>query len=86
MGAFLRRAYPLQPAERAVIWKLSSCRLATSATMGWYSWALDPQNEYLKYHATPAWEALKALRAASEEELAAAVAAAATAAAAGSTL
>ena len=69
-----------------MIWKLSSCRLATSATMGWYSWALDPQNEYLKYHATPAWEALKALRAASEEELAAAVAAAAAAAAAGSTL
>jgi hydroxylysine kinase len=41
--------YPLQPTERAMVWKLASCRLATSATMGWYSWALDPTNEYLKY-------------------------------------
>lgn len=63
--------YPLQPAERAMVWKLASCRLATSATMGWYSWSLDPTNEYLKYHATPAWEALKTLRAVPEEELSA---------------
>merc|ERR1712232_387203 len=48
--------YELQPAERAMVWRLAACRLATSATMGWYSWSLDPANEYLKYHATPAWE------------------------------
>lgn len=53
-----------------MVWKLAACRLATSATMGWYSWALDPANEYLKYHATPAWEALKALRNTSDEDLA----------------
>ena len=54
-----------------MVWKLAACRLATSATMGWYSWALDPENEYLKYHATPAWEALKTLRAATDGQLAA---------------
>jgi hypothetical protein len=43
--------------------------------MGWYSISLDPSNEYLKYHATPAWEALKVLRAAGPAELAAAAAA-----------
>jgi hypothetical protein len=36
---------------------------ARAATMGWYSWSLDPSNEYLKYHATPAWEALRTLQA-----------------------
>lgn len=56
-----------------MIWKLASCRLATSATMGWYSYAQDPTNEYLKYHATPAWEALKAVRAATDEELTACI-------------
>lgn len=70
--------YPLQDLERAMVWKLASCRLATSATMGWYSWALDPTNEYLKYHATPAWEALKTLRTVPDEELAAIVVAAAS--------
>eukprot|EP01043_Picozoa_sp_COSAG02_P026015 COSAG02_NODE_1484_length_12382_cov_6.377758_3_plen_328_part_00 len=70
--------YPLHDLERAMVWKLASCRLATSATMGWYSWALDPTNEYLKYHATPAWEALKTLRAVSDEELAVILAAAAS--------
>lgn len=53
-----------------MVWKLAACRLATSATMGWYSWTLDRSNDYLIYHATPAWEALQALRRASPEELA----------------
>jgi len=71
-------AYPLLPIEHAMVWKLAACRLATSATMGWYSWALDPANEYLKYHATPAWEALKTLRAATDEQLASVLEVAAT--------
>lgn len=50
---------------------------ARAATMGWYSWSLDPSNEYLKYHATPAWEALRTLQACSDEVLDAAAAAAA---------
>eukprot|EP00927_Polykrikos_kofoidii_P023530 TRINITY_DN2164_c0_g2_i1.p1 TRINITY_DN2164_c0_g2~~TRINITY_DN2164_c0_g2_i1.p1 ORF type:complete len:378 (+),score=60.08 TRINITY_DN2164_c0_g2_i1:72-1205(+) len=69
--------YPLLPTERAMVWKLASCRLATSGTMGWYAWAMDPSNEYLKYHAKPAWEALKVVRNTTDEEIQATVDAAA---------
>eukprot|EP00468_Gymnochlora_sp_CCMP2014_P001075 CAMPEP_0167740462 /NCGR_PEP_ID=MMETSP0110_2-20121227/291_1 /TAXON_ID=629695 /ORGANISM="Gymnochlora sp., Strain CCMP2014" /LENGTH=275 /DNA_ID=CAMNT_0007624359 /DNA_START=234 /DNA_END=1061 /DNA_ORIENTATION=+ len=55
------RAYPLTEDELSVVLILAAGRMATSATMGWYSFSLDPSNLYLKYHAEPAWDALKAV-------------------------
>eukprot|EP00929_Paragymnodinium_shiwhaense_P122539 TRINITY_DN95382_c0_g1_i1.p1 TRINITY_DN95382_c0_g1~~TRINITY_DN95382_c0_g1_i1.p1 ORF type:complete len:377 (+),score=83.56 TRINITY_DN95382_c0_g1_i1:78-1208(+) len=69
--------YPLlTEAEVAVLPYLASCRLATSATLGWYSYkesvAAQPdmpeeRRNYLLYHARPAWEALRVLYGAIDE-------------------
>ena len=53
--------YPLTPAELKHIRLLIVCRLATSATLGNYSYKLNPDNKYLLLHAQPAWDALEFL-------------------------
>lgn len=50
---------PLSPAEREDLPLLIACRLSCSATLGAYSYAQNPGNEYLLLHATPAWNALE---------------------------
>ncbi|MGK3747153.1 MAG: hypothetical protein ACI8RD_012982 [Bacillariaceae sp.] len=44
--------------ERRHLPLLIACRLSCSATLGAYSYAQNPGNEYLLLHAKPAWEAL----------------------------
>jgi hypothetical protein len=53
--------YPLLPAERPHLLTLACARLATSVTLGAYSYAQDPSNKYLLIHAEPAWAALHTL-------------------------
>lgn len=47
------------PEERRHLPLLIACRLSCSATLGAYSYAQNPGNEYLLMHATPAWNALE---------------------------
>lgn len=54
--------YKLTQSELSVLPILIACRLATSGTLGWYSYSKDPSNEYLKFHAEPAWTSLALLR------------------------
>jgi len=49
---------PLTPEERRHLPLLIACRLSCSATLGAYSYAQNPGNEYLLLHTTPAWNAL----------------------------
>lgn len=49
---------PITPEERRHLPLLIACRLSCSATLGAYSYAQNPGNEYLLLHATPAWNAL----------------------------
>ena len=49
---------PLTEKEREDLPLLIACRLSCSATLGAYSYAQNPGNEYLLLHATPAWNAL----------------------------
>jgi len=44
--------------ERLHLPLLIACRLSCSATLGAYSYAQNPGNEYLLLHAKPAWKAL----------------------------
>ena len=44
--------------ERRHLPLLIACRLSCSATLGAYSYAQNPGNEYLLLHAKPAWDAL----------------------------
>lgn len=63
-AAFLRgyhHVYPLTPLEREHLPLLVACRLACSATLGAYSFQLNPENEYLLLHSAPAWRALELL-------------------------
>lgn len=53
--------YPLLPAEHPHLLTLACARLATSVTLGAYSYAQDPSNKYLLIHAEPAWAALRTL-------------------------
>lgn len=53
--------YPLQPEERKHLRLLIACRLSCSVTLGAYSYMQNPQNEYLLFHAEPAWNALELL-------------------------
>lgn len=55
------RAYPLLPAEHPHLLVLACARLATSVTLGAFSYARDPSNKYLLIHAEPAWAALHTL-------------------------
>ena len=50
---------PIGPEERRYLPLLIACRLSCSATLGAYSYAQNPGNEYLLLHATPAWNALE---------------------------
>ena len=50
---------PLTDQERRDLPLLIACRLSCSATLGAYSYAQNPGNEYLLLHATPAWNALE---------------------------
>lgn len=49
----------LLPAEQKALHTLVACRLAISVTNGAFSVAQEPENEYLLFHAQPAWEALE---------------------------
>ncbi|GAX27503.1 hypothetical protein FisN_23Hh029 [Fistulifera solaris] len=51
----------LSEAERRAIPLLIACRLATSVTLGFYSYQQNPENTYLLLHAQPAWNALALL-------------------------
>mmetsp|Transcript_65220 Transcript_65220/g.132719 ORF Transcript_65220/g.132719 Transcript_65220/m.132719 type:complete len:322 (+) Transcript_65220:293-1258(+) len=60
-AAFLRgynAVRPLTPDEKRHLPLLMACRLSCSATLGAYSYAQNPGNEYLLSHAMPAWNAL----------------------------
>jgi hypothetical protein len=50
--------YPLTPVERKHLRLLVACRLATSVTLGNYTYKQNPANEYILFHSKPAWEAL----------------------------
>jgi len=50
--------YPLTVEEITNLRLLMAVRLACSATLGAYSIAMNPDNEYLKLHAEPAWNSL----------------------------
>ena len=50
--------YPLTAQERKHLRLLIACRLATSATIGNYTYKLNPENKYILLHSKPAWEAL----------------------------
>ena len=50
---------PLLPVERKHLVLLLTCRLACSATLGAYSYQLNPENKYLLLHAEPAWKAVE---------------------------
>lgn len=54
----LNQIYPLTSHERKHLRLLIACRLATSVTLGNYSYKLNPTNEYLLLHSKPAWDAL----------------------------
>ena len=41
---------------------LVACRLAISTTLGNFSIAKDPNNEYLHLHAQPGWNALSVIQ------------------------
>lgn len=61
-AAFLRGYHSVRPVtedERKHLPLLIACRLSCSATLGAYSYAQNPGNEYLLLHATPAWNALE---------------------------
>lgn len=53
--------YPLMDVERQHLHLLAACRLACSVTLGAYSYQQNPGNEYLLFHAEPAWKALEML-------------------------
>lgn len=54
--------YTLQAVEIELLYTLISCRLATSVTLGLYSYMQQPENQYLLLHAKPGWQALSFLR------------------------
>ena len=52
---------PLSVSERQALPLLVACRLATSVTLGYYSYQQNPKNTYLLLHAEPAWNVLALL-------------------------
>ena len=52
----------LSEAEWAALPTLISCRLAMSLTIGMFSAAQDPDNEYLRLTLRPGWRALQLMR------------------------
>lgn len=55
------RQYPLTPQEIGLIFPLACMRLCVSVTMSAFALLKDPTNEYLRAHATPAWNCLRRL-------------------------
>ena len=53
--------YPLLEVEMDCLHLFMACRLATSVTLGAYSYQQNPGNEYLLFHAEPGWAALELL-------------------------
>eukprot|EP00041_Stephanoeca_diplocostata_P011594 m.191785 g.191785 ORF g.191785 m.191785 type:complete len:383 (+) comp18600_c0_seq4:375-1523(+) len=53
--------FALTELERRLLPLFATCRLATSASLGAYSYHQQPENEYLLLHAEPAWTSLEAL-------------------------
>jgi hypothetical protein len=53
--------YPITDVERQHLHLLVACRLACSVTLGAYSYQQNPENEYLLFHAEPAWKAMELL-------------------------
>ena len=64
---------PLTDDEWAVLPTLVAARLALSLTVGSYSAAQDPTNEYLRLTLAPGWRALQRWRATPSEEWARAI-------------
>ena len=56
------RERQLSEAEWAALPTLISCRLAMSLTIGMFSAAQDPDNEYLRLTLRPGWRALQLMR------------------------
>lgn len=73
------RGMALSDAEWSVLPTLIACRITVSLTIGAYSSAQDPENEYLKLTLLPGWTALQRLRAIPAAELSQKLRAAATA-------
>ena len=55
--------FPLEPLEIQLLPLLLVCRLTTSATIGAYSYAKQPDCDYLLLHSEPAWRSLALLTA-----------------------
>eukprot|EP00300_Choanocystis_sp_HF-7_P001490 c11202_g1_i1.p1 GENE.c11202_g1_i1~~c11202_g1_i1.p1 ORF type:complete len:323 (-),score=53.42 c11202_g1_i1:10-978(-) len=53
--------FPLTTPEYEVLDCLCATRILTSGTFGWFSLSKDPQNQYLRKHAEPAWNTLALL-------------------------
>ena len=53
--------YSLEDVERKHLRLLMACRLATSCTIGAYTFQLNPENKYLLLHSKPAWDAMELL-------------------------
>lgn len=51
--------YPLSNLEKEHLRLLIACRLACSVTLGAYSYKQNPDNQYLLFHAEPAWRSLE---------------------------
>ena len=61
LHGFVTTACFLPPWEARHLLTLACGRLAISVTLGAYSLAQNPENEYLLIHAQPAWSALRTL-------------------------
>ena len=61
LHGFVSTASSLPPLEARHLLTLACGRLAISVTLGAFSFAQDPENEYLLIHAQPAWSALRTL-------------------------
>ena len=66
------REMPLVESEWQVLRTLIACRLCCTITMSFYSYSLDPGNEYLLITQEPGWRALKAFTDISEADATAA--------------
>ncbi|KAM3573997.1 hypothetical protein VYU27_004048 [Nannochloropsis oceanica] len=61
LHGFVATASSIPPWEAGHLLTLACGRLAISVTLGAYSFAQNPENEYLLIHAQPAWSALRTL-------------------------
>jgi len=61
LRGFVSTASSLPPSEARHLLILACARLSISVTLGSFSFAQNPENEYLLIHAQPAWSALRTL-------------------------